>query len=84
MAVVVVDVQIWVVDVKNEVVVMDLRDPMANYPWLKHVSYKVVYFVMEVLNVQASLVLLIEVDFDGACGDERDFFCGGRDGFLSM
>ncbi|GKE52839.1 hypothetical protein Tco_1487995 [Tanacetum coccineum] len=63
---------------------MDLRDPVANYPRLKHVSYEVVFVVMEVLEVQASLVLLLEVDFDGACGGERDFFHGGGDGVLLM
>ncbi|GJV11909.1 hypothetical protein Tco_1353450 [Tanacetum coccineum] len=81
---VVVDVQIRVVDVKNEVVVMDMRDLVANYPRLKHVSYEVVFIVMKVLDIQASLVLLLEVDFDGACGGERDFFRGGGDGVLSM
>ncbi|GJT64363.1 hypothetical protein Tco_1015843 [Tanacetum coccineum] len=50
---VVVDVQIWVVDVKNKVVVMNLRDPVAIYSWLKHVSYEAVFVVMEVLEVQA-------------------------------
>ncbi|GKB95627.1 hypothetical protein Tco_0981764 [Tanacetum coccineum] len=40
--------------------------------------------VVEVLEVQASLVLLLEVDFDGACGGERDFFLGGGDGVLSF
>ncbi|GJQ90978.1 hypothetical protein Tco_0002117 [Tanacetum coccineum] len=29
-------------------------------------------------------VLLLEVDFDGACGGERDFFLGGGDGVLSF
>ncbi|GJY64681.1 hypothetical protein Tco_0466141 [Tanacetum coccineum] len=34
--------------------------------------------------VRVSLVLLLEVDFDGACGGERDFFLGGGDGVLSF
>ncbi|GJU53239.1 hypothetical protein Tco_1226953 [Tanacetum coccineum] len=55
---VVVDVEIRVVDVKNEVVVMDLRDLMANYPRLRHVSYEAVFVVMEDLEVQASLLIL--------------------------
>ncbi|GJW53828.1 hypothetical protein Tco_0097913 [Tanacetum coccineum] len=75
---VVVDFQIRVVDVRNVVVVMDLLDPVANYPWLKHVCYEVVFVMIEVLEV-----LLLEVDFDVACGDERDFFLGGGDGVLS-
>ncbi|GJV32153.1 hypothetical protein Tco_1392553 [Tanacetum coccineum] len=76
---VVVDVQIWVVDVKHEVV-MDLRDLVANYPRLKYVCYELVFVGVKVLEIQASLVLLLEVYFDGVCGGERDFFCGGGDG----
>ncbi|GJR79743.1 hypothetical protein Tco_0150528, partial [Tanacetum coccineum] len=33
---------------------------------------------------QLTMVLLLEVDFDGACGGERDFFLGGGDGVLSF
>ncbi|GJV16758.1 hypothetical protein Tco_1362081 [Tanacetum coccineum] len=74
-----------VVDVKNEVVVvMDLRDPVANYPRLRYVNYEVVFVVMEDLEVQASLVLLLEVDFEGAFGGEMDFFRGCGDGVLSF
>ncbi|GJW41563.1 hypothetical protein Tco_0067408 [Tanacetum coccineum] len=29
-------------------------------------------------------VLLLEMDFDGACGGERDFFLGGIKGVLSF
>ncbi|GJU77388.1 hypothetical protein Tco_1274458 [Tanacetum coccineum] len=47
-------------------------------------DHEVVYVVMEVRKVQASLVLLLEVDFDGACGGERDFFRRGGDGVLSF
>ncbi|GKD67684.1 hypothetical protein Tco_1321774, partial [Tanacetum coccineum] len=97
--VVVVDVQIRVVDVRNEVVAdaqlreegvrhmvvaMDLKSPVANYSWLRHKYHEVVFIVEKVLKVQASLVLLLEVDFDGACGGERDFFIGGGDGVLSF
>ncbi|GJS34062.1 hypothetical protein Tco_0532444 [Tanacetum coccineum] len=78
----VVDVQIWVVDVRHEVVVMDLKGPVANYPWLTHMGYEVINVVVEFLEVQALLVLLLEVDFDGACGGERDFFLGGGDDVL--
>nr|GFA94758.1 hypothetical protein [Tanacetum cinerariifolium] len=52
-------VQIRVVDAQSEVVVMDLKDPVANYQWLKHVSYKVVFVVVEVLKVQALLTIII-------------------------
>ncbi|GKA95933.1 hypothetical protein Tco_0818028 [Tanacetum coccineum] len=81
---VVVDVQIRVVDVKNEVVVTDLKYPVTNYPLLKHVCYKVVFVGIEVLEVQASLVLILKVDFDGAYGGETDFFRGDGNGVLSM
>ncbi|GJS47165.1 hypothetical protein Tco_0597286 [Tanacetum coccineum] len=50
MVVVLVDVQIRVVDVASEVAMMDLKDPVANYPWLKHVGYEVVFVVVEVLE----------------------------------
>ncbi|GJU76407.1 hypothetical protein Tco_1273477 [Tanacetum coccineum] len=42
--------------------------------------------VVDVRNkvVQASLVLPLDVDFDGACGGKRDFFHGGGDGVLSF
>ncbi|GKB05768.1 hypothetical protein Tco_0833963 [Tanacetum coccineum] len=29
-------------------------------------------------------VLLLEMDFDGACGGERDFFLGGGEGVLLL
>ncbi|GJR41860.1 hypothetical protein Tco_1309963 [Tanacetum coccineum] len=29
-------------------------------------------------------VLLLEMDFDGACGGERDFYLGGGEGVLSF
>ncbi|GJS35235.1 hypothetical protein Tco_0533617 [Tanacetum coccineum] len=29
-------------------------------------------------------VLLLEMDFDGACGGKRDFFLGGGEGVLSF
>ncbi|GKB19535.1 hypothetical protein Tco_0853458 [Tanacetum coccineum] len=58
MVVVVEDVQIRMMDVKSEVVVMDLKDPVANYPWLKHVGYEVMFVVVEVLEVQASMWIL--------------------------
>ncbi|GKD21038.1 hypothetical protein Tco_1222741 [Tanacetum coccineum] len=59
MVAVMMDVQIRVVDAKNEVMVMDLKDPVTNYPWLRHVGYKVVFVVVEVLEVQALLILMV-------------------------
>ncbi|GJU23271.1 hypothetical protein Tco_1156613 [Tanacetum coccineum] len=36
-------------------------------------------------GVQLSMcVLLLEMDFDGACGGERDFFLGGGEGVFSF
>nr|GEZ95139.1 hypothetical protein [Tanacetum cinerariifolium] len=72
------------VDVRHEVVVMDLKCPVANYLRSTHMGHEVMSFVVKVLVVQASLVLLPEVDFDGACDGERDFFHGGGDGVLSF
>ncbi|GJT83074.1 hypothetical protein Tco_1057416 [Tanacetum coccineum] len=65
----VMDVQIQVEDVTHKVVVMDLKGPVANYPRLTHMGHE---------------VLLLEVDFDGACGGKRDFFLGGGDVVLSF
>ncbi|GKB16209.1 hypothetical protein Tco_0850132 [Tanacetum coccineum] len=80
----VVDVQILVVDVRDEVVAdaqiqevvvkhvamtKDLKDPMANYPWLIHRGHE---------------VLLLDVDFDGLFGGEMDFPLGDGDGVLSF
>ncbi|GJY55868.1 hypothetical protein Tco_0454983 [Tanacetum coccineum] len=50
-----------VVDAQSEVVVVDVGTPMGSHPCLKHEGYKVVNFLMEVL----------EVDFDGAFGGKR-------------
>ncbi|GKE80612.1 hypothetical protein Tco_1550612 [Tanacetum coccineum] len=43
-------------------------------------GHEIMDVVVEVLDVQALLVLLLEVDFDGACGGERDFFRRGANG----
>ncbi|GJT51866.1 hypothetical protein Tco_0978023 [Tanacetum coccineum] len=64
----VVDVQIRVVDVRNVLVADD----------------QIQEFVVEVIEVQASLVLLLEVDFDGAFDGERDLPLGDGDGVLSF
>nr|GFA23397.1 hypothetical protein [Tanacetum cinerariifolium] len=80
----VVDVQIQVVNARHKAVTMDLKGLVANYLRLTHMGHLVISVVVEVLVVQASLVLLLVVDFDGACGGERDFFLGGGDGVLSF
>nr|GFC94585.1 hypothetical protein [Tanacetum cinerariifolium] len=48
------------------------------------IGHEVISVVVKVLVVQASLVLLLELYFDGACGGERDFFLGGGDEVLSF
>ncbi|GJR95870.1 hypothetical protein Tco_0268044 [Tanacetum coccineum] len=35
-------------------------------------------------NDEVYCVLLLVMDFDGACGGERDFFLGGGEGVLSI
>ncbi|GJS18642.1 hypothetical protein Tco_0413114 [Tanacetum coccineum] len=52
MVVVVVDVQIRVVDAQSGVVEMDLKDLVANYPWLRHEVCEVVFVVVEVIEVR--------------------------------
>ncbi|GKD40795.1 hypothetical protein Tco_1261002 [Tanacetum coccineum] len=94
MEVKVVDVQVQVVVVRSKVVAaaqiqevfvrhvavaQDLKGPVANYPQLTHMGHEVIKFMVEVLEV-----LLLEVDFDGAFGGERDFFLGDGDGVLSF
>ncbi|GKD08761.1 hypothetical protein Tco_1188446, partial [Tanacetum coccineum] len=69
-----------VVVVRHVVVEMDLKDPVANYPWFEHKVHLVTCEVVEVLEC----VLLLEMDFDGACGGERDFFQGGGEGVFSF
>ncbi|GJV58574.1 hypothetical protein Tco_1459579 [Tanacetum coccineum] len=76
----VVDLEIWEVVVRHVVVEMDLKGPVANCPSLTHKGYLVTFVVEEVLEC----VLLLEMDFDGACGGERDFFLGGGEGVLSF
>ncbi|GJW73511.1 hypothetical protein Tco_0132881 [Tanacetum coccineum] len=53
---------------------------MANCPSWIHNGHLVMRLVVEVLEC----VLLLEMDFDGACGDERDFFLGGGDEVFSF
>ncbi|GKB34443.1 hypothetical protein Tco_0879385 [Tanacetum coccineum] len=74
----VMDVQIQEEVVRHVVVAKDLKCLVANYPRLTHMGHEVIKFVVEVLKV-----LLLEVDFDGAFGGERDLSIGDGDGVLS-
>ncbi|GJZ94290.1 hypothetical protein Tco_0666493 [Tanacetum coccineum] len=76
----VVDLKIQEVVVRHVMVEMDLKGPVANCPSLSHKGYLVTFVVEEVLEC----VLLLEMDFDGACGGERDLFLGGGEGVLSF
>ncbi|GKF11975.1 hypothetical protein Tco_0049901 [Tanacetum coccineum] len=67
-------VQIREVVMRHVVLEMDLKGLVANCPSLTHKGYLVTFVVEEVL----------EMDFDGACGGERDFFLGGGEGVLSF
>ncbi|GKC67789.1 hypothetical protein Tco_1100387 [Tanacetum coccineum] len=68
------DLEIREVVMRYVVVEMDLKGPVANYPWFKHKDHFVTFVEKEVL----------EMDFDGACGGERDLFLGGGEGVLSF
>nr|GEV04599.1 ribonuclease H-like domain-containing protein [Tanacetum cinerariifolium] len=68
---------------RHMVVAMDLKGLMANYPRLTHMGHLMICVVVEVLKVQALWVLLIEVDFNDACGGERDIFLRVGDGVIS-
>ncbi|GJX54707.1 hypothetical protein Tco_0283076 [Tanacetum coccineum] len=70
----VVDVQIQVVDVRNEVVA-------DGHIWEEGVSGGGELF--EGSGGQLSMVLILEVDFDGAFSDERDLPIGDGDGVLT-
>nr|GEV53504.1 hypothetical protein [Tanacetum cinerariifolium] len=74
------DLEIREVVVRHVVIEMDLKGSVANCPSLTHKGYLVTFVVEEVLEC----VLLLEMDFDGACGGERDFFLGGGEGVLSF
>ncbi|GKA67627.1 hypothetical protein Tco_0767544 [Tanacetum coccineum] len=66
--------------VRHLVVEMDLKGLVANSSSLSHKGYLVTFVVEEVLEC----VLLLEMDFDEACGGESDFFLGGGEGVLSF
>ncbi|GJV76115.1 hypothetical protein Tco_1507699 [Tanacetum coccineum] len=74
------DLEIQEVVMRYVVVEMDLKGLVANYPSLTHKGYLVIFVVKGVLEC----VLLLEMDFDRACGGERDFFLGGGEGVLSF
>ncbi|GKA64208.1 hypothetical protein Tco_0763814 [Tanacetum coccineum] len=64
------DLEIYEVVVRHVVVEMDQRGLVANCPSLTHEGYWETFVVENVLEC----VLLLEMDFDGACGGERDSF----------
>nr|GEY30929.1 hypothetical protein [Tanacetum cinerariifolium] len=74
------DLEIQEVVVRHVAVEMDLKGLMANCLLLIPNGYLVTFVVEEVLKC----VLLLEIDFDGACGGERDLFLGGDEGVLSF
>nr|GFC84844.1 hypothetical protein [Tanacetum cinerariifolium] len=74
------DLEIQKVVVRHVVVEMDLKGPMANFLMLTHKGYLVTFVVEEVLEC----VLFLEMDFDEACGGERDFFLGGGEEFSNL
>nr|GEW49600.1 reverse transcriptase domain-containing protein [Tanacetum cinerariifolium] len=76
---VVADAQIRDEGVRHMVAAKDLKGLVANYPRLTHMGHEVTKFMVEVLKV-----LLLEVDFDGAFGGERDFPIGYGDDVLSF
>ncbi|GJX14747.1 hypothetical protein Tco_0206505 [Tanacetum coccineum] len=76
----VVDLEIREVVVRHVMVEMDLKGPVANCPSLTYRGYLVTFVVEKVLEC----VLLLEMDFDGACGGKRDLFLGGGEGVLSF
>ncbi|GKB20804.1 hypothetical protein Tco_0854727 [Tanacetum coccineum] len=57
-----------------------LEGHVANFSWFKHRDHLVTFVVEEVLEC----VLLLDMDFDGACGGETNFFLGGGEGVLSF
>ncbi|GJS73819.1 hypothetical protein Tco_0706660 [Tanacetum coccineum] len=57
-----------------------LEGPDGHLSIVEHRGHLVIFEVEEVLEC----VLLLEMDFDGACGGERDFFLGGGEGVLSF
>ncbi|GJW77242.1 hypothetical protein Tco_0138924 [Tanacetum coccineum] len=67
----VVDFEVVVVDEQN--LMVDVRSKVASRPCLEHRDCEVV-----------CEVLLLEVDFKGACGGQRDFSLGGGDEVLSF
>nr|GEW57563.1 retrovirus-related Pol polyprotein from transposon TNT 1-94 [Tanacetum cinerariifolium] len=68
------DLEIREVVMRHVVVEMDLKGPVADCPSLAHKGYLVTFVVEEVL----------EIDLDGACGGEMDFFLRGGEGVLSF
>ncbi|GKB59536.1 hypothetical protein Tco_0915722 [Tanacetum coccineum] len=64
-----------VVDVDEGNLVVDVRSEVARHPFLRHGDCE---------GDKVCEVLLLKVDFKGACGGERDFSQGGGDGVFSF
>ncbi|GKC87668.1 hypothetical protein Tco_1148317 [Tanacetum coccineum] len=56
----------------------------GHYLRIETEYHAAVFWARKFLEKWSDLVLLLEVDFDGACGGERDFVLGGGDGVLSF
>ncbi|GKC86342.1 hypothetical protein Tco_1142059 [Tanacetum coccineum] len=74
------DLEIQEVVMRHMVVEMDLKGPVANCPLLTHKGHLVAF----VFEKDLECVLLLELDFDGSCVGERDFFLGGGERVLSF
>nr|GEY27603.1 hypothetical protein [Tanacetum cinerariifolium] len=74
------DLEIWEVVVRHVVLEIDLKGWVANCSSLTHRGYLLTFVVEEVLEC----VLLVEKDFYGACGGERDLFLRGGEEFSHL
>ncbi|GJT75737.1 hypothetical protein Tco_1042462, partial [Tanacetum coccineum] len=65
-------------NVQSEVVVVDVRTPVGNHPCLKHEGCTTCVGDGERVckDDVGCEVLILEVDFEGAFGDERDLSLG--------
>ncbi|GJW17261.1 hypothetical protein Tco_0024697 [Tanacetum coccineum] len=52
------------------------KGPEANYPWVKHIGYEVVFAVVEVLKVQVSLILAVFLLAGSSIADQAKISTG--------